>query len=208
MARRSRARRAWAAALAGAALLATAATPAEEEARRTVREVVDRVLVVLRTPELASAERRARIQAVAWEWFDFGTMSQLVVARDWRRFTPEQREAFVIEFRELLSARYGRKLDGYGQEDVEIDDTRVEPGGDVTVRTRILRPSGGSDVIVDYRLRREQDRLRAIDVVIEGVSLVFSYRGQFQGILTSNGPQGLIDRLREKNATLSGTGGD
>jgi len=192
-----------AAAFASAPSPAGAQTPDEVEARRTVSDVVDRVLGVLRTPALASAQRRERIQAIAWEWFDVETMARLVVARDWRQFTPAQRRDFVEAFRQLLTVRYGRKLDSYDQEEVEIVSTRVEPNDDVTVRTRILRPGGASEVIVDYRLRRQGDRLLAVDAVIEGVSLVFSYRGQFQRILVSEGPDGLIRQVREKNASLA-----
>jgi len=175
-----------------------AAASSTEEARATVQGVVDAVLGVLRTPELPSAERRTRIEAIAYDWFDFETMSRLVVARGWRRFTAEQKQTFVTEFRELLAARYGRKLDSYGQEDVAVEQARQDAGGDVTVRTRIVRPGAG-EVAVDYRLRNEGGRWKAIDVVIEGVSLVFSYRGQFQDILASKGPEGLIERVRQKN---------
>ena len=110
-----------------------------------------------------------------------------------------QRRIFSAEFRELLAARYGRKLDDYGDEQVDVLEARRDPGGDVTVRTRIHR-RGSDEVTVDYRLRFDEGRFRAIDVVIEGVSLVFSYRGQFQEILSEGGPAGLIERVREKNA--------
>jgi phospholipid transport system substrate-binding protein len=180
-----------------------AAADAETQATGTVREVVDRVLAILRTPGLDSAARRSRIQDVAYDWFDFETMSRLVVARPWRDFTADQRRSFVVEFRELLSARYGRKIDDYGDEQVDVVSARQDSGGDVTVRTRIHR-AGADEITVDYRLRPEDGRFRAIDVVIEGVSLVFSYRGQFQQILGESGPAGLIERLREKNAAAEG----
>jgi len=205
MRRRSLARSVARAALCATLLLGPAparASDAEDQASRTVREVVDRVLAILRTPGLDSAARRARIQDVAYDWFDFETMSRLVVARPWRDFTAEQRSSFVVEFRELLSARYGRKLDDYGDEEVDLLGARQDAGGDVTVRTRIHRP--GEEVTVDYRLRLEEGRYRAIDVVIEGVSLVFSYRGQFQELLNQGGPAGLIARLKEKNAAAEG----
>jgi phospholipid transport system substrate-binding protein len=198
MARPSRGLRLVALLVALLAPLAASAAPATEEARATVQGVVDQVLAVLRDPALASAERRSRIEAIAFDWFDFETMSKLVVARRWRSFTPEQKKTFVTEFRELLAARYGRKLDSYGKEDVAVGEARQDAGGDVTVRTRILRP-GADEVSVDYRLRSEGGRWRAIDVVIEGVSLVFSYRGQFQDILAAKGPDGLIERVRQKN---------
>ena len=55
-------------------------------------------------------------------------------------------------------------------------------------------------MLVDYRLRQENDAWRIIDVVIERVSLVANFRSQFQDIMSSGGPAKLLDVLREKNA--------
>src|SRR5439155_717463 len=75
-----------------------------------------------------------------------------------------------------------------------------EGRGDCTVKTKILRGGGNADVLVDYRLRQENDAWRIIDVVIERVSLVANFRSQFQEIMGSGGPAKLLDVLREKNA--------
>ena len=55
-------------------------------------------------------------------------------------------------------------------------------------------------MLVDYRLRQENDAWRIIDIVIERVSLVANFRSQFQEIVNSGGPAKLLDVLREKNA--------
>jgi len=157
------------------------------------------VLEVLREPDLTSQERRDRIEAIAYEQFDFETMSKLVLARDWRRLDGTQREEFVTAFREHLSRSYGTRIERYDQVDVEILGDRLEPRGDVTVRTRIL--GGEADgVAVDYRLRKRGGAWRVIDVVIEGVSLVSSFRDQFAEVIGREGPEGLLRRLQEKNA--------
>ena len=77
---------------------------------------------------------------------------------------------------------------------------RDEGRGDWSVKTKILRGGGSADVLVDYRLRQENDAWRIIDVVIERVSLVANFRSQFQEIMSSGGPTKLLEVLREKNA--------
>ncbi len=49
-------------------------------------------------------------------------------------------------------------------------------------------------------MRKRQDAWKVIDVIIESVSLLLNFRSQVQAIVTQVGPEGLIDRLREKNA--------
>ena len=95
------------------------------------------VLVVLRVPDLTVDERRSRIEQIVYVQFDFETMSRLVLARNWKRFDPSQREAFIREFKRHLSRSYGTRLSRYEQEEVEVIGERKEKRGDVTVLTVI-----------------------------------------------------------------------
>ncbi len=186
----------WIAALllAGPALASAVETAA---ARAVMDDTVSAVLAVLQAPDLESVERRTRLEAIARERFDFETMSKLVLRRSWRKFTPDQRIEFVEAFADHLAASYGTRIDRYDQEGVEITGERVEPRGDVTVLTRIV---GGQadDVAIDYRLRLREDLWRVIDVKIEGVSLVSSFRSQFKEVLSQGGPEEVLRRLKEK----------
>ena len=169
-----------------------------QEPQALVEETLRKVLVILNEEGLTSAERRRRIEAIAFDVFDFRTMSKLVLARNWKRFDKAQRQEFVEEFKRHLSRNYGSRLERYQQTDVAIVGTRVEPRGDVTVRSKVV--GGQFDGIeMNYRLRQRQERWRVIDVVIEGVSLVANFRSQFVEIVSSGGPEELLRQLRDKN---------
>ena len=127
------------------------------------------------------------------------TVARLVLARNWKQLSPEQQKDFVEEFKKHLSMTYGKNVETYNNERAEVTGDRAEPGGDWTVKTKIVRP-GAADVLLDYRLRQEDGGWKVIDVIIEGVSLVANFRAQFQEIVSNQGPQKLIDLLREKNA--------
>ena len=175
----------------------TAASEATEEARAVVDRTAEEVLEILRAPDLTDEERRERIEAIAFERFDFQTISKLVLARDWRRFDRGQRKEFVRSFKEFLSHTYG--IERYDEGSMEITGTRPEPRGDVTVQTRIV--GGEADgIVVHYRLRRSEGRWRVIDLIIEGISMVSSYREQFSEVMSREGPEGLLQRLRDKTA--------
>jgi phospholipid transport system substrate-binding protein len=180
-------------------LAAAAETPEPQGPTDVIRATVDDVLAVLQEPGLSTQERRHRIEEIAYGRFHFETISRLVLARQWKRFTPEQRDEFMREFRLMLSQSYGRRIDRYEQEKVDVRDARDEARGDVTVRTRIV--GGQADGIeMDYRLRKKNDTWYVIDVSIEGVSLVSSYRSQFSEVLGQGGPNELLRRLKAKNA--------
>jgi phospholipid transport system substrate-binding protein len=164
-----------------------------------IQQTVDDVLAVLRDSSLSETQRRQRIEEIAYARFDGATTSRLVLARNWKRFSAEQRVAFQEEFERYLAATYGSRIDRYSNESVEIVGERVETRGDVTVRTRIV--GGQFDAaVVDYRLRQRDGQWRVIDVIIEGISLISNYRDQFKEVLARGGPERLLERLRQKNA--------
>ena len=183
--------------------LAVAASDAASEdtsvPRAVVRQTIDEVLAVLSDDSLEKQVRQRRIETIAYAHFDFGTMSKLVLARNWRRLSDDEKSEFVSEFKVLLSRSYGSRLDRWGNEKVKMVGEQVQPRGDVTVKTRIA--GGGFDgAELDYRLRKSKSgEWKAIDVVIEGVSLVSSYRTQFRDAMASGGAEGMLEQMREKN---------
>ena len=55
-------------------------------------------------------------------------------------------------------------------------------------------------MIVAYRMRNNDGKWRAIDVIVEGVSMIANFRSQIQEIVSSKGADQLIVTLREKNS--------
>lgn len=179
--------------------VSAAATPVESGPRDAMQQVIDEVLAVLNDESLDKEQRRSAIEDIAYTRFDMKTVSRLVLARSWKKFSPEQREEYMAEFRTYLSNNYSSRIERYEQEQVEIIGTRDEPRGDVTVQTRIV---GGEfeNALVDYRMRQKEGEWRIIDVIIEGISLVSNFRDQFKEVLSRGGPEHLLSKLREKNA--------
>lgn len=172
---------------------------AAESPAVVVQGVADAVVAVLAEQKLTADQKRNKIQDIVYAHFDFATLSRLVLARNWKQLSAEQQQAFVEEFKRHLSMTYGKNVETYNNEHAVVTGDRAETGGDWTVKTKIVRPSA-QDVLVDYRLRQEAGVWKVIDVIIEGVSLVANFRSQFQEIVSNQGPQKLIELLREKNA--------
>jgi phospholipid transport system substrate-binding protein len=176
-----------------------AATESEAGARAVIAETVEEVLAVLRDKSKSTEDRIRSLEQIVYGRFDLYVMSRLVLARNWKRFSEEQKKQYVEEFKQYLTNSYGNRIERYDQQEVKIVGEREEPRGDVVVQTKIL---GGEfeGASVDYRLRKKDSDWRVIDVVIEGISMVSNYRDQFKSIVSSGGPELLLEKLREKNA--------
>ena len=169
-------------------------------ARDFIQETADQVLVVLKTGELDSPAKIAKIENIASERFDFETISRLVLARNWQKLSPAQKQEFTGLFKKHLSVTYGRNVDSYADQAVEISGDREEARGDWTVQTKIIGGTPRDEILVDYRVRKIDGNWKVIDVVVERVSLVSNFRSQLQELISSRGVDRTLELLREKNA--------
>lgn len=175
-------------------------------ARMTLSATVDEVFEALRGEGTDTDARIAELQEITDRRFNFSRMAKLVLGRNRKKLSEEQQLEFEQEFRRHLTVTYGRHIEGIADEKVEIGASRLERNGDVTVKTKIV---GGSvdSILVDYRLRENDGTWAIIDIIIEGVSLVQNFRTQIQEIVSTDGPEELINVLREKNKDTGGGAG-
>ncbi|HSN16902.1 MAG TPA: ABC transporter substrate-binding protein, partial [Gammaproteobacteria bacterium] len=88
----------------------------------------------------------------------------------------------------------------YSDRNVQVQPYR--PGSDpnrAQVMTKVMPPNG-QPIEVDFQLRNEKGEWKAFDVVIEGISYVQSYRGQFGPEIQAKGLDELIQRLKTTKA--------
>ena len=150
------------------ALLATASresAPAADAPRDVVRRMSDAVIAVLQEKNLSADAKRDKIRGIVEGYVDFPTMARLVLARNWSGLDDSEKEEFTEEFKQHLSVTYGKNVETYNNEKVQITGDRDEGRGDWTVQTKILRPQGGGgDILVDYRLRQLSGEWKVIDL--------------------------------------------
>jgi phospholipid transport system substrate-binding protein len=77
---------------------------------------------------------------------------------------------------------------------------RMQPNAtEVVVRNRYLSP-GKPPTPVEYSMKKGPEGWKIYDIAVEGVSLVLTYRSEFENITRTSGVDGLIKRLQEKRS--------
>ena len=168
-----------------------------------VKRTAEDVLAVVKTDQDIQAGNQQKIFALAEEKivpnFNFDKVSRLVLGKNWTKASPEQKTAFLAEFRTLLIRTYASALSKYKNQTIEYKPLRMVDGASsANVKTLIVQP-GGQPIAVDYSLEKHSDAWKVYDIVIEGVSLVTNYRGQFAKEIRQNGLDSLIKKLSDKN---------
>ena len=165
----------------------------------TIKQTVDEVLLVLRTPDLNKQQRRDKVRDIVRPRFDYRAMSQIILAQNWRNATPAQKDRFVELFRDLIEYTYFSAMDKYTGETVRMGLERTS-GNRAIVQTYIN--SSAKEVPVNYSLRLKDDDWYAYDVTVDGVSLVSNYRTSFRNLVNEKGMDGLLKELADKVDSL------
>jgi phospholipid transport system substrate-binding protein len=191
--------------LAGALVVGVSSAPvAAGVPTDQLKGAVERVLKTLDDPALKGdarvGDRRVAVRKIANEIFDFSEIAKRSMARHWQPLSEAQRTEFVGLFADLLERSYISKIETYGGEKIQYTAERAD-GDFATVSTRIVTKNG-TEVPVDYRMIKRADRWLVYDVSIEGVSLVSSYRTQFNKIIQTTSYNELVSKLRNKQDEL------
>ena len=180
------------------------ASIAAEAPDELVKRTAEDVLAIVKADKDMQAGNQEKLFALAQEKilpnFNFDKISRLVLGKNWTKASSEQKTAFQSEFKSLLIRTYATALSKYKNQTIEYAPLRMTDGAaNASVKTSIVQ-SGGQPIAVNYSLEKQADATwKVYDIVIEGVSLVTNYRGQFAQEIRQNGLDSLIKKLADKN---------
>jgi phospholipid transport system substrate-binding protein len=174
------------------------AATSEEAARALVQDLGTEVLVVLRDPSLSDRDKFHALVALLDGPIDLDLVARLILARHWRTATEEQRTEYVKLFRAYALNTLASRLHQYQGQDFEITGATAVGKQDTLVTTKIL-DNGGPALQVDWRLRQlKEGDLVAIDLIVEGISLIVSLRSEFGSVVERQGMDGLLAELQQR----------
>ncbi len=168
------------------------------------------VMSVVRDQKIDQQTKRFRVEEIVSPVFDFRAMTRLALGqKNWRKFTAAQAKEFSTLFVKRLKESYGRRVADYGGEKVLFKprlplkipksskpSTRPD-GGPRIVHVPVEIVSKTSRWGILHKFRRVGDVYRIYDIEIEGVSILRSYRSQFNDVLGRGKPEDLLKRLRK-----------
>ncbi len=167
-----------------------------------VRQVTTDVLDAIKSDAGLQAGDKQKALALAEKkvlpHLDFNEMTRLAAGRSWNTAPPEQRERLVAAFRAMLVRTYANAIDVYRGQTMMVEPARVPTSAtEATVRNRYVSP-GRRPTPVEYTMRKGAEGWKIYDIVVDGISLVLTYRSQFEETARNSGMEGLIAQLQDK----------
>lgn len=141
-----------------------------------------------------AADRREELLTIIRERFSCEEMSKRALGEEWFKRSEAEQQEFTRLFQVLLAKSYAGKIEGYGAKPISYLEEQIA-NGYAMVRAKMY--AAKKDYVLDFRLMEKAGNWLVYDVVVDGISLMSSYRGQFARVLTYASYETLVERMRE-----------
>ena len=162
-----------------------------------LRSKWDAVALVLQKNDINEQTKADEIDRIITPAFDFTLMAKLALGeKQWSKLNQRQCEDFTRLFVDKLRSMYREKISAYNNDVATLKPPVESRKGTTWIPMEIV--SQERNVGLLYKLRKADDRWKIYDVEIEGVSVLLTYRAQFEDILSKGTIEDLLTRLAEK----------
>ena len=153
------------------------------------------IVKVLQAKDIDQKLKEKVIDKIVSPIFDFTLMGKLALGRThWPKLTPPQRKKFAGLFAERLKASYRKKVTLYKDEKALFKPAVQKKS---TIHIPMVLLSANKNITILYKLHKADKRWKVYDVEIEGVSIILTYRSQFDDTLSHGTVNDLISQLEK-----------
>jgi len=187
----------------------------------------DAVTSILKNEEIDEKVKEKKINKILFPLFDFSLMAKLSLGRKhWPKLTSEQQEKFTELFIQRIKSTYRDKIESYTDEKLLFKKPLQKSNRITYVPTELMADEKKIEIL--YKLRQVEikrnpevprenseaqepqahhqasrskkvyKRWKIYDVQIKEVSILMSYRAQFDDILSHGSVDDLLSKLREQ----------
>lgn len=179
----------------------SAPKPAIEVIQETATDVIERIRGDKQKLDENPETVYGLVDELIIPHFDFTSMSKWVLGKKyWTAATEQQRIDFIDQFKTLLVRTYAKALLQYSEQKINyLSEKSTQRSNLVEVLTEVEQ-DGSNPIPINYRMHISGGTWRVVDVVVNGASLVRTYRGEFSSHIRKHGMDDLINKLQERNS--------
>jgi len=183
---------------------------AEEVVRSTLDQIIEKMSSEKGNPGVHPEKTFELIQKYAVPHFDFPIMCRWILGKNLNKASQEQRYAFINGFKTLVVYTYAKTLMSHSVKEIKYLPVQSDPSSNLAMvkveiwTDRSTHTIGSANtILLNYKMHINNGEWKVIDITVNGISLVRSYRGIFTSEIRKNGFDSLIARLTERNSKLA-----
>ncbi len=136
----------------------------------------------------------------------FDKMAKKVLGKHWKKITKDQQERYTKAFKERVSLAMVSQYDPSKHYDLKVTgERRNKKGNLVLVKSSVKEVSGASSYLIDYKLyqNKKTQKWQVYDVIVEGISVLQSFKSASAEEIKKNGIEKLIEQLEVSSAEVA-----
>ena len=160
-----------------------------------VEELANNVITNVLKSEDSSEAKTKRFEKYFLAALDTQSIGKFVLGRYWKTAAHTEREKFLTAFTNMALKSWADRFELYnGQEIIFVDSRPAEGENQVYVNSQIKDDPNPIEVI--WRVRNKNGEYKIVDIIIEGVSMVLSYRNEYTAFLQNHTLPELTEKLQ------------
>jgi phospholipid transport system substrate-binding protein len=169
--------------------------------QNVIQQTSDELQTTLQRQEYKTNFKKATslVDEILSNRVDFDRVSFLVLGKNWKTASAEQKERFKKEFRFLLVRTFTTAFTEYATWHIRFLPMQLQAETKALVQTELLQP-GAQPSRVDYRMVLTGGMWKVYDILIDGISLLQNYRTSFTDEVSNSSLDQLLDHLAQRNA--------
>ena len=171
--------------------------PAEE----ILKSKLEAALAVLKKKDVDEQTKKKEITEIVAPIFDFPLMAKLALGKKyWSALSPEKKEKYTHTFERFIKLSYLEKMLLYTDEKIAYQPA-IQRKNKVHVPTELMGKDKKYSML--YKFYKAKSEWKIYDVEVQGVSLIVTYRSQFDSILQTESFDDLLAKMENREISKS-----
>ncbi|MCK5665387.1 MAG: ABC transporter substrate-binding protein [Thiotrichaceae bacterium] len=169
-----------------------------EVASQVVKDFQAELLNVMQQGDKLTFEQRfEQLKPVVLKSHDLTKITRIVVSKEWKKLSIEQKKELIRKFSTLSIASYAHYFNSFSGESFRVESVKQLSPGQIYVHTFFVLPDE-KDVSMDYLLKKTRDDWRIINIITNGVSDLALKRSEYVAVLKKSGFDVLLAEMSVK----------
>ncbi|PSM51646.1 lipid asymmetry ABC transporter MlaABCDEF, periplasmic component MlaC [Campylobacter blaseri] len=168
----------------------------KDEIKPAIEVKVKKAVEILKDHNIDDNKKAGEIFEIFDQYFDYPLMARISLSRHYSKLSKEEARKFSKAYEEALKNSFISNLKEYNDQNMEVIGMESPNPNRVYLKTKLI--SSDKDYPVDFKFYpKAKDNWLIYDIDILGVSLIQTYRSQFEDMIKNDNFDGILEKLNQ-----------
>ena len=167
----------------------------EQNIKNVMDKKIKESIQILKKKSLTMKQKENKIIKIMDPVFSYPTMAKISLGKKWKSLSQSDKKAFTKAFEHKLKYSYIDKLKLYSNQKVVTSKPKKVKANRITLTTKIIGNNETFKIVNSFFKEKNSNQWYIYDVKLAGVSIVKTFRKQFEAFLKTKSFDALLKSL-------------